>query len=109
MGSSGPGNALDGKPRFNLNQFNEQYFSRLPRTNYGRSSKGNLRIYQPQFGPFAVDLIAGTYAYDWFDAVSGTPVANGVVTIKQGRSSFTPPFAGDAVLYLKSYQPKSIL
>jgi hypothetical protein len=26
---SGPGNALDGKPRFNLNQFNEQYFSRL--------------------------------------------------------------------------------
>jgi hypothetical protein len=99
---------LDGKPRFNLNQFNEQYFTRL-RARTMAARKGNLRIYQPQSGPFAVHLIAGTYAYEWFDAVSETPVANGVVTIKQGRSSFTPPFAGDAVLYLKSYQPKSIL
>ena len=37
-------------------------------------------------GPFTVDLIAGSYAYECFDAVSGTPVANGVVTFKQGRT-----------------------
>jgi hypothetical protein len=82
----------------------------LSSTGYVLASPGSeYLVYQPQSGPFAVDLIAGSYAYEWFDAVSGTPVANGVATFKQGRSSFAPPFAGNAILYLKSYQPKSIL
>jgi hypothetical protein len=62
----------------------------LSSTAYVLASPGSeYLVYQPQSGPFAVDLIAGTYDCEWFDAVSGTPVANGVVTIKQGRSSFT--------------------
>jgi hypothetical protein len=58
-------------------------------------------VYQPHSRSFNIKLSPGTYSYEWFDADSGNIVANGVVTAHQDESSFTAPFIGDAVLYLK--------
>jgi hypothetical protein len=51
---------------------------------------------------FAVDLIAGTYRYEWYDPSVGAITARGLITVKGGNQSFTAPFSGQAVLYLKA-------
>ena len=63
--------------------------------------------YQPSSGSFTVNLQAGTYNYEWFNPSSGTVAGTGTVTASGGSKTFTPPFSGDAVLYLKvgSAQP----
>ncbi|HKS37705.1 MAG TPA: hypothetical protein VJW76_10980, partial [Verrucomicrobiae bacterium] len=58
-------------------------------------------IYQPKAGEvFSVELKAGTYRYEWFDAAKGAAAANGRADSKGGAQQFKPPFDGDAVLYL---------
>jgi hypothetical protein len=75
----------------------------LASTGYALAHPGSeYLIYQPQSQPFTVNLIPATYSYEWFDTVSGDVVANGAVIAKAGESSFTAPFVGDAVLYLKA-------
>lgn len=77
----------------------------LASTRYALARTGSeYLVYQPQPQPFTVNLIQGTYSYEWFNAVSGAVVTAGEVTVNDGESSFTAPFAGDAVLYLKSHQ-----
>ena len=50
---------------------------------------------------FTLDMVAGTYSYEWFNPSSGEVAAYGIITLKGGNQSFTAPFSGDAVLYLK--------
>jgi hypothetical protein len=45
---------------------------------------------------------AGTYTFEWFNPVTGTVASTGSVSTPSGAHSFTPPFPGDAVLYLRS-------
>jgi len=60
-------------------------------------------IYQPDSGAFQVDLAIGQkpYSVEWLDPTTGTTHAGGLVD-GGARRSFTPPFEGDAVLYLKA-------
>jgi hypothetical protein len=59
-------------------------------------------VYQPSSGAaFNVNLTSGTYSYEWYDPSSGVIAATGFVTASGGNQSFTAPFSGDAVLYLK--------
>ena len=59
-------------------------------------------VYQPGSGSFTVNLQAGTYSYEWFNPASGTVAGTESITASAGSRSFTPPFSGDAVLYLKA-------
>jgi len=60
-------------------------------------------IYQPEpYAAFTVNLTAGMYSYEWFNPASGTFALTGTFTAEGGNKSFTPPFLGDAVLYLSS-------
>jgi hypothetical protein len=47
-----------------------------------------------------VTLQAAVYHYEWFNPVNHTVVATGTLTAVAGNRSFTPPFNGEAVLYL---------
>jgi hypothetical protein len=58
-------------------------------------------VYQGGSGAFTVNLIAGTYAFEWFNPSSHAVVTSGFITATGGNQSFTPPFSGDALLYLK--------
>jgi hypothetical protein len=62
---------------------------------------GEYLVYAPSGGGFSVDLTGtpGTVNVEWFDPSSGTTSSGG--TVNGGATvSFTPPFGGDAVLYL---------
>ncbi|HME61930.1 MAG TPA: hypothetical protein VKH62_11840 [Candidatus Binatia bacterium] len=61
-------------------------------------------VYAPAGGSFTVDLIAGTYSYEWFSPASASIMSTGSVTVSGANRSFTAPFSGDAVLYLKNRQ-----
>jgi hypothetical protein len=60
-------------------------------------------VFQPNSGPFTVDLrgAAQSYAIEWLDIKTNSYSAGGSVA-GGAVSSFTPPFQGPAVLYLKS-------
>ena len=58
-------------------------------------------VYQPESGGFSVDLVGGTYTYEWFNPVSGKKAAAGSIAAEGGRKYFTAPLSGDAVLYLR--------
>ena len=74
----------------------------LSSTGYCLANPGSeYLVYQPDMGEFTVDLIAGTYSYEWFDPVAGSKADAGSFTADGGRRSFASPFHGDAVLYLK--------
>jgi hypothetical protein len=47
-----------------------------------------------------VNLAAGTYDYGWYNPVTGAVSSTGTVTVASGSRTFTPPFGGEAVLYL---------
>jgi hypothetical protein len=60
-------------------------------------------VYQPDpQSRFHVDLLAGSYHYEWFDPGAGRVAASGVLAALGGWEAFDAPFAGDAVLYLKA-------
>jgi hypothetical protein len=59
-------------------------------------------IYQPDSGSFSVSLESGPYSYEWFNPSSGFIANTGTVSALRGSQNFSPPFDGDAVLYLKS-------
>ena len=58
-------------------------------------------VYQPNSGAFTVNLQSGNYSYEWFNPSSASMSGTGNVTAGGGNQSFTPPFSGAAVLYLK--------
>ena len=61
-------------------------------------------VYAPSGGAFTVDLSAmpdtRTLAVEWFDPATGTAIPQEPVVAGSRARSFTPPFRGDAVLYL---------
>jgi Family of unknown function (DUF6298)/Putative collagen-binding domain of a collagenase len=75
----------------------------LASTGYALASPGReYLVYQPDGGPFSLDLRAtrASYSVEWFDpgrdrTSTGGAVAGGAVL------TFTPPVDGQAVLYLK--------
>ena len=58
-------------------------------------------VYAPGGGSFSVNLESGTYSYEWFNPSSGSVSTTGNYSAFCGNNSFSPPFLGDAVLYLK--------
>jgi hypothetical protein len=60
-------------------------------------------VYQPGSGAFTVNLgaTAGTYRVEWFRPSTGAFSLAPEITAS-GQKNFTPPFGGDAVLYLRS-------
>jgi hypothetical protein len=75
----------------------------LSSTGYCLAQPGSeYLVYQPAGGSFTVNLVAGNYAYEWFDAVAGSVSATGTISAPGGNQGFTPPFAGDGVVYLKA-------
>lgn len=62
-------------------------------------------VYQPNSEAFTVTLAPGTYTMEWFHPTTKHTVLAG--TLPGGSTTtFTPPFSGDAVLYLKRGQPQ---
>jgi chitodextrinase len=61
-------------------------------------------IYDPNGGAFTVNLSAmsssRTLNVEWFNPSTGATTAGGTVPAGSSSRSFTPPFSGDAVLYL---------
>ena len=47
-----------------------------------------------------MNLKAADYEFEWFDPAAGVVVQTGTITAGAGSRTFTPPFSGDAVLYL---------
>jgi hypothetical protein len=60
-------------------------------------------VYKPGGGAFTVNLgaDAGTYVVEWFRPSTGAFSLAPEITAS-GQKQFTPPFAGDAVLYLRN-------
>jgi hypothetical protein len=61
-------------------------------------------IYAPSGGQFTVDLSAmpdsRKLAIEWFNPATGTAISQSPVAAGSASQSFSPPFNGDAVLYL---------
>lgn len=59
-------------------------------------------IYQPEPGPFRVDLKAPavSYAVEWFNPATGTAEV-GATVAGGARREFAPPYQNDVVLYVK--------
>jgi len=91
--------------RLNLAPITPQ--SQLSSTGYCLADPGKeYLVYQPKGGEgFSVELSAGRYRYEWFDAAEGKPAGNGTVEVSGGRQEFKAPFPGDGVLYLKIQSP----
>jgi hypothetical protein len=65
-----------------------------------RSVAKEYLIYQPEGASFTIKLEAGNYKYEWFNPSEGIIKKTGKLSVKRGNHSFTPPFKGDAILYL---------
>jgi hypothetical protein len=67
------------------------------------STGAEYLIYAPAGGPFTMDLSAmpnsGKVAVEWFNPATGVTLSQPPVAAGS-TSQFTPPFSGDAVLYL---------
>ncbi|MEJ2007614.1 MAG: DUF6298 domain-containing protein [Acidobacteriota bacterium] len=62
-------------------------------------------VYQPGRGSFTVNLSAGsgkTFSVEWLNVRTNTTRAGPSIKGGRARQSFSPPFPGDAVLYLKT-------
>ena len=78
----------------------------LTSTGYALANPGSeYLVYQPGSGGFNVNLIAGDYNFEWFNPSSGSVIQTGLISASGGNNNFTPPFSGDAVLYLKLVNP----
>jgi len=102
------GYTLDYAERMNLASMIPM--NKLSSTKYCLANPGSeYLIYQPDSGSFTVKLNAGTYSYEWFNPDTGAVVESGTVTVNDGNKSYTPPFSGDAVLYLRHSSDDSVI
>ena len=75
----------------------------LSSTHYCLANAGvEYLVYQPSATSFTVTLIAGRYEYEWLNPSTNAIASSGTLSVATGNSSFSPPFGGDAVLYLHS-------
>jgi len=73
----------------------------LSSTHYCLANPGaEYLVYQPSTGSFTVNVLAGAYQFEWFDPSTNRIALGGTLSVAGGHRSFTPPFGGDAVLYL---------
>jgi hypothetical protein len=64
------------------------------------------RVTSAFFGrSFALQAASGTYSYEWFNPSTHRVAATGSVTLADGGHSFTAPFHGAAVLWLRKASP----
>lgn len=97
---TGPGQALDGGPKFDLDEFDEAYFKRLRSRVAAADQRG---IFQSESEKtFSVELKAGTYRFEWFNADKHAWAGGGRIDSSGGSREFKPPFSGWAVLYLSA-------
>ena len=72
------------------------------------SAGAEYLIYAPDGGPFTVDLSAmpnsRNLAVEWFNPSTSTATTGQSIPAGSSLQSFTPPFPGDAVLYLVDAQ-----
>jgi uncharacterized protein DUF6298 len=74
----------------------------LSSTGYALANPGaEYLIYQPGSGPFSVTLQPATYQVEWFNPAT-RQTSPGEAVNGGSAQTFTPPFSGDAVLYLKN-------
>lgn len=76
----------------------------LASTKYCLANSGEeYLVYLPDGGTVSVDLsdASGRFSVEWFNPSDGSSI-NGASVTGGARRSFTAPFAGDAVLYLKA-------
>jgi len=66
---TGPGNALDGKPKFDLTKFNPDYFDRL-RTRVGAAGKRGIYVSIMLFEGWCMQFIADAWANHPFNAAN---------------------------------------
>jgi hypothetical protein len=79
--------------------------SDLSSTGYCLAREGSdYVVFQPDSGAFDLTLPAGTYRVEWFDPATGVTPAGAPITVEPGKQRMTPPFTGQAVLYLKARQ-----
>jgi hypothetical protein len=74
----------------------------LASTGYCLANPGvSYLVYAPGGGSFTLDLSAATQSLDveWFNRANGTATSSGTVS-GGGVQTFTPPFGGDAVLFV---------
>jgi hypothetical protein len=77
----------------------------LTTTGYAIANPGaEYLVYQSGSGGFTVTLGAGAYMVEWLNPATGSASA-GANVAGGGAVTFTPPFGGDAVLYVKSTTP----
>jgi hypothetical protein len=63
-------------------------------------------VYQPvSKTAFTLDRAAGAYEFEWFDTSVGIITATGSFSIQAGNRSFTAPYKGEAVLYVRRSHP----
>jgi hypothetical protein len=75
--------------------------SSLSSTGYCLANPGTqYLVYQASSGAFTVTLLAGTYTYEWYEPEQGAVAQTGTIDATTGSRNFTPPFSGDAVLFL---------
>ncbi len=93
------GSTLTYANRMNLALMTPQ--SNLSSTHYCLANPGSeYLVYQPSSGAFTVKLEAGTYQYEWFNPSTNRIRLSGTLSVSGGNHSLSPPFRGDAVLYL---------
>lgn len=74
----------------------------LASTGYALANPGKeMLAFQPKYGPFTVQLVAGTYEVEWFNVTDGILIRHDPLTVGDGVRRFSPPFEGEALLYLK--------
>jgi hypothetical protein len=99
------GSTLTYANRMNLVAMTPQ--STLSSTRYCLANPGaEYLVYQPSAGPFTVNLLAGTYQYEWLDPSTNRISSSGAFSVSDGPHSFSPAFSGDAVLYLHVVTPR---
>ena len=81
----------------------------LASTKYCLANPGHeYLVYQPGSGEFSVNLAAGNYAYEWFNSTTSAVQNKGSIKATGGNRTFTPPFSGSAVLYLKAASTEAV-
>jgi hypothetical protein len=50
---------------------------------------------------FTLNMLAGTYYYEWYNPSLGEATETGFIKVSNGRQHFKAPFNGDVVLYLR--------
>lgn len=99
------GHTLHYARKMNLNAMTPQ--NTLCSTSYCLASQGEeYLIYQANSGQFSVNLSKNLYYYEWFNPRSGNVESTGEISAPGGNYHFSPPFSGDAVLFLSATIPQ---